>query len=173
MKTKDLTQYAVGTALVFVATYAVKFQFPFAGDGGLVHLGNVPLIAIAILLGKEKGMVAGAAGMTIFDLLSNFAVWAPGTFIARALMGFLIGYLYVKFKNNRKLQLFSIITIPSLTMISVYYLYEVIFITRNWIQPLTSVSGNITQLAIGYVLALPIVKALENHPQFRSVSYEK
>ena len=36
---------ALGIALVFVATMFINIRLPFAPNGGLIHLGNVPPVS--------------------------------------------------------------------------------------------------------------------------------
>ena len=46
-----LTVTAIGIALVYVFTWLINIRLPFAPQGGLIHLGNVPLFIFAILFG--------------------------------------------------------------------------------------------------------------------------
>lgn len=67
--TKELVITGLSIALVFVATCFINIRLPI-GQGGLIHLGNVPLFLIAILFGKKIGALAGAFGMGLFDLMA-------------------------------------------------------------------------------------------------------
>lgn len=58
--TKELVLDAMFIALTYVFTAFVNVRLPIAANGGLIHLGNVPLFICAILLGKRTGMLAGA-----------------------------------------------------------------------------------------------------------------
>ena len=69
---------AMMIALTLAATMFVNLRLPIASNGGLIHLGNVPLILASILLGKRTGAIAGAFGMGLFDLMAGWAAWAPG-----------------------------------------------------------------------------------------------
>ena len=73
--TKELVLDAMFIALTYVFTAFVNVRLPIAANGGLIHLGNVPLFICAILLGKRTGMLAGAFGMGLFDLLSGWTAW--------------------------------------------------------------------------------------------------
>ena len=42
-----LTVTAIGIALVYVFTWLINIRLPFAPQGGLIHLGNVPLFIFA------------------------------------------------------------------------------------------------------------------------------
>ena len=52
-----LTVTAIGIALVYVFTWLINIRLPFAPQGGLIHLGNVPLFIFAILFGKKTGAI--------------------------------------------------------------------------------------------------------------------
>ena len=52
-----LTVTAIGIALVYVFTWLINIRLPFAPQGGLIHLGNVPLFIFAILFGKKTGWI--------------------------------------------------------------------------------------------------------------------
>ena len=81
--TKELVLDAMFIALTYVFTAFVNVRLPIAANGGLIHLGNVPLFICAILLGKRTGMLAGAFGMGLFDLLSGWTAWAPFTCVIK------------------------------------------------------------------------------------------
>ena len=65
--TKALVLDAMFIALTYVFTAFVNVRLPIAANGGLIHLGNVPLFICAILLGKRTGMLAGAFGMDMTE----------------------------------------------------------------------------------------------------------
>ena len=92
-KVRQLAIDALFIALTFVATWLINIRLPFMGQGGLIHLGNVPLFVAAMLFGKRTGFLAGAFGMGLFDLLSGWTAWAPFTFLIVGCMGFAIGLL--------------------------------------------------------------------------------
>ena len=91
IKLYDLTICAIATALVCVFTAFVTIRLPIGGEGGLIHLGNIPLLLFAIICGKKIGMVCGGVGMALFDLLSGYTVWAPFTLVIVGAMGFVMG----------------------------------------------------------------------------------
>ena len=96
---KFLTVTAVATALVYVFTAFVNIRLPFAPNGGLIHLGNVPLFVFAIIYGRKTGAIAGGIGMGLFDLLSGWTLWAPFTLIIAGSMGYLTGRITEKKKG--------------------------------------------------------------------------
>ena len=50
--TKTLVINAMFIALTLVATMFINIRLPIMGNGGLIHLGNVPLFIAAFIFGK-------------------------------------------------------------------------------------------------------------------------
>lgn len=166
-KTKDMVETALLIALVFIATRFINIRLPFLSNGGLVHLGNVMLFITAIVFGKEKGAIAGAVGMAMFDLASGWALWAPFTFVVRGIMGYMVGAIaWSKNKNGNSLivNVFAII-LSGIWMIAGYYITEGV-LYGNWITPVASIPGNLTQIIVGLVLGVPIAKVLKRYVKY-------
>ncbi|WP_373601054.1 ECF transporter S component [Paraclostridium bifermentans] len=164
INTRDLVETSLLIALVFVATRFINIRLPIASNGGLVHLGNAMLFISAIVFGKKKGALAGAFGMGLFDLLSEWAIWAPFTFIVRGVMGYIIGK--ISWSNGKRgndvLTNILAIVVSGVWMIFGYYITEVI-LYGNYIQALASIPGNITQIVIGTLIGVPVAKILKKH----------
>ncbi|NLK93936.1 MAG: ECF transporter S component [Clostridiales bacterium] len=159
--TKDLVETALLISLVFIATKFINFQLPILASGGLVHLGNTMLFTAAIVFGKEKGAIAGAIGMSLFDLSSGWAAWAPFTLIIRGIMGYIIGAIAWSkdFRGKNILINILAIVISGIWMIIGYYITEVI-LYGNWISPVSSIPGNITQIVFGLIVSIPLSKGI-------------
>jgi len=158
MKTRQMVFTALFISLVFVSTF-IRIKFPI-GAGGLVHLGTLTSFAIALKYGKRFGALSGGIGMALFDIFSEWAVWAPGTFVVRLLSGFSIGYLAQSKKGQGKnigKNIFALI-IGSIIIVVGYYFFEAIFLT-DFNAAFASIPGNLMQIAIG-TFALAIVHAL-------------
>lgn len=154
---KFITITAVFIALTYVFTALVNIRLPIAANGGLVHLGNVPLFIGAIIFGKKTGAIAGGVGMGLFDLLSGWTAWAPFTFIIVALMGFAVGAITEKHHGIG----FDALAIGVACIIKVvgYYIAEVILF-GNWLAPVTSIPGNLVQIGVAAVIVLIMVEKL-------------
>ena len=50
-----LTVTAIFVALTYIFTAFINVRLPIAANGGLIHLGNVPLFIGAIIFGKKTG----------------------------------------------------------------------------------------------------------------------
>lgn len=166
-KTYGLVICSLLTALVFIATKFINLRLPVSVNGGLIHMGNTMLFMSAIVFGKNKGAIAGAFGMGLFDILSGWVIWAPFTFIIRGIMGYIVGYTaYLNNKNGNNL-IFNFIGIlaASIFMIAGYYITEVI-LYGNLTAPITSIPGNVIQLVVGAVIAIPLSAALKRTKMF-------
>lgn len=117
---RDLVIDALCIALVLAFTMFVNLRLPIAANGGLIHLGNVPLFLAAYCFGRRTGALCGGLGMAAFDLISGWTLWAPFTLV-------IVGY----------------------------YVAEGL-IYGNWIAPVSSVPGNIVQIAVAMVIVLPL-----------------
>lgn len=147
----------VAIALTFVATAFINLRLPIAANGGLVHLGNVPLFIAAIIFGKRTGALAGAFGMGLFDLMGGWSLWAPFTFVIVGLMGYCVGLITEKHRGFG----WNVLAIAVACVIKVggYYIAEGI-IYGNWIAPVMSIPGNLVQIGVAAALTLPIVEVL-------------
>ena len=166
--TTDLIITSMLIALVFVATVLLNIKLPISANGGLVHLGTAMLFIASILFGPKKGAIAGAVGMGLFDLMMGWTLWAPFTIVARGLQGYIVGK--IAWSNGRKgnSYVFNLIgTICSVpVMLAVYYICErVIF--GSWVIPLASIPGNLVQIVVGMVIALPVCVVLKKVPIFK------
>ena len=154
-----LTITALFIALTYVFTAFVNVRLPITANGGLIHLGNVPLFICAILFGKKSGALAGGIGMGLFDLLSGWTLWAPFTFVIVGLMGFTVG----KLTENEKHQNFKwyVIAIAAACVIKVvgYYIAEVV-IYGNPLAPVASIPGNLVQIGVAAVITLVVIAPL-------------
>ncbi|MBQ9784806.1 MAG: ECF transporter S component [Clostridia bacterium] len=85
MKTKYIQKLvfsAMLASLVFTATW---ISIP-NGLGGNINLGDSMLLLGAWMLGGPWSAVACALGAMLTDLLGGYAVYAPATFVIKALM---------------------------------------------------------------------------------------
>ncbi len=158
---RELTLNGILIALVFIATYFIQIRLPISANGGLIHAGNIALFTIAIIFGKKHGAIAGAFGMGLFDIMSGWFIWAPGTFIVRGVMGYIIGFYFEKRRQNVSYALVALLAIITSTiwMLAGYYSVEGL-LYGNWIAPIGSIPGNMTQIVIGWVVALPLSLSL-------------
>lgn len=159
--TQSIAVTAVLIAFTYVFTKFVNIKLPLAGNGGLIHLGNIPLFIAAIVFGWKVGMIAGGVGMALFDITSGWASWAPFTLIVVGLMGFAVGKISENSKSQKQLiknayvrNLIAVI-VAALIKIAGYYIAEVV-LYGNFVVPLSSIPGNLIQVGTAAVIVLPI-----------------
>lgn len=148
---------ALFIALVYVCTAFVNIRLPIAANGGLVHLGNVPLFIIAVTFGKKYGAAAGGLGMALFDLTGGWYLWAPFTLIIVALMGFAVGAITERHKGFAPIS--AALAAACVIKIVGYYIAEGI-IYGSWIAPAASIPGNLVQIGVAAVIVLPLVSRI-------------
>ena len=156
MTTKEIVITGLAVALVFTATM-IHIRLPI-GQGGLIHLGNIPLFLVAIIFGRKMGAIAGAFGMGLFDLMGGWTPWAPATFIIVGLMGYAVGVISEK-KDNVAVYAMAILVACAMKIVG-YYIAEAL-IYGNWVQPVLSIPGNLIQIGVAAVIVLPIAGMLK------------
>jgi uncharacterized membrane protein len=159
-KTKTLVINALFIAFTLAATMFINIRLPIMGNGGLIHLGNVPLFIAALVYGKRTGAIAGAFGMGFFDVISGWTAWAPFTFVIVGSMGYVAGLIAEKVPGKRVLVYTLAIAAALVIKIVGYYFVEVI-LYGNWIQPFGSIPGNVLQIVIAGIIVVPLVGRLK------------
>ncbi|WP_338754675.1 ECF transporter S component [Bacillus sp. FJAT-52991] len=159
-KTRTLVINALFITLTLVATMFINIRLPIMGNGGLIHLGNVPLFIAAFVYGRKTGAIAGAFGMALFDFLSGWAVWAPFTFVIVGAMGYTAGLISEKMSGKRVVVHTLAIVAALIIKVVGYYFAEVI-LYGNWIQPFGSIPGNVMQVVLAGIIVLPLAGRLK------------
>ncbi|MBO0962420.1 ECF transporter S component [Neobacillus sp. MM2021_6] len=159
-KTRILVLNALFITLTFLATMFINIRLPLMGNGGLIHLGNVPLLIAAFVFGKKTGAIVGAFGMALFDIVSGWALWAPFTFVIVGAMGYVAGLIAEKIPGKKVFV--HVLAVAAALIIKVvgYYFTEVILF-GNWIQPFGSVPGNIMQIVIAAIIVVPLANGFK------------
>jgi uncharacterized membrane protein len=177
LRNKNLTfiiDVALFAALAYIAVSLLHIPY---GRGGVLHLGDSVIFIAAALLGKKKAALAAALGMTTFNLLSPYAVYAPYTFVIKGVMGYIAGYIaYRKDYEGRNLlnNAFAFATAGA-WMILGYYLTAALMASyllggsdvtfgAALVTALVAIPGDIIQVVGGMVIALPIIQALKKTP---------
>lgn len=155
--TKRLVLDALFIALTYIFTAFVNIRLPISANGGLIHLGNVPLFLCAIILGKRSGMLAGAFGMALFDLTSGWTLWAPFTFVICGAMGYTTGAL-TEGKHDLTRESYAIFAACLIKIVG-YYIAEAI-IYGNVIAPVSSIPGNLVQIGSAAIIVLLCINPL-------------
>ena len=134
---KLMTLTGIFTALVFVVTAYLHIPT----YNGYVHVGDGFIFLAACLLPMPYGVFVGAIGAMLADLLTGFAIWAPGSMVIKALAALLFTC-----KGKKILTLRNILMLIPAAVISIagYYFYEVL-ITGSFIASLSGIPGSTVQ----------------------------
>lgn len=137
------------SAIIFVFTY-IGVQVPaFGAFGGLTHMGTLVMFIISIKYGKYYGALSGAIGMTLFDLLSPWAAWAPGTFVVRIIAGYVFG-LVAESKEGQGMSMtknWLSLGLGGSVIVIGYFIFEALVLGSGF-AALRSIPGNLLQLVI-------------------------
>lgn len=162
--TLSMVQIALMAALTYIATAVIAIP---VGDNAVLHLGDTVVFLCAVLLGKKKGAIAAAIGMTFFDLFSPFYIWAPFTFVIKGAMAYIAGMIAYRSKyegNNIPNNLLAFI-IAGIVMIAGYFFaggilnhfaYGIQTFGEGLLVALKDIPANIMQVVGGIVIGLPL-----------------
>ncbi len=134
---KHITLSGVLTALVFVVT--AYLHIPTAN--GYIHVGDGFIYLAACLLPLPYAIAVGSGGALLADVLTGYAVWAPGSVVIKALSAMLF------FGRRRRVICLRhcLALIPSaLVTAGGYYLYEAL-LYGNLIAPLAGIPASLLQ----------------------------
>ncbi|MGE5633363.1 MAG: ECF transporter S component [Caulobacteraceae bacterium] len=165
-KIRDIVQVGLLSALTFVAAMAIHIPY---GNGGVIHLGDSMIFLTAVLFGRRYAAISGAIGMSLFDVLSGFSVWAPYTFVIKAVMGLITGSIAYSgsSRGNSKVKNLIGMLLAGIWMCFGYYIAEAI-ITNNMVAPVASIFGNVVQFGAGAVIAFVIIAGIKKTSYFNN-----
>ena len=162
-KTSIMVMSALFMAITCVCTMFIKI--PTAA--GYVHLGTMVVFLGMYVLGWKYGMLAGAVGTALADLLSGYAIWAPGSLgvilIITLIYGLLINHAYKTDGGIRSVpqisEILAIILAAVLFTLG-YFMYGAGVVYDSWAAAMLVVIPNLIQVLVGIFLARIIGMAL-------------
>ena len=155
-------------ALICVATLVV--QIPIPATHGYINLGDCFVILSGILLGPVYGALASGIGSALTDVISGYAVYAPATFIIKALMALIVSLITKK----RKTVLTAVPAAFTAEMIMAggYYVFEA-FILKYGSAALSGVPMNLIQGLAGIVISILMISAINRSEKLKQMFYGK
>lgn len=162
---RDIVQVGLLAALIYIATMAINVP---NGYGGVIHLGDSMVFLAAILFGRRTGALSGAIGMTLFDLLSPYAEWAPFTFVIKGGMALIVGTVAYSggAKGESMVRNTVGMVLGGIWMIAGYYAAEAVLV-QNILAPVAGILGNVIQFAAGTVIAFFLILAVRRTHYFK------
>ncbi len=152
-RTQLLTLTAGYAALIYVFTAFLHIPH----WTGYVHVGDGILFLAASMLPPGYAAAAGVIGAGLADILSGYAIWAPGTVIIKSLTAFCFT---AKAKGILCRRNYAAL-LPSLLLCAGgYYLYESL-ITGNMAAPLAGIPGYLIQTVLSALLYIIVGKSFD------------
>ena len=122
-KTKRLVMSAMFTSLICIATMLIKVPSPFKG---YINLGDAFVLIAGWILLPAYGFFSAGIGSALADIFSGYAVYAPATFIIKALMAVVVRFVYTMLSKkigNMPSRIFGAI-LSELLMAFGYFAFE-------------------------------------------------
>lgn len=162
--TKKLVFAALFAALTCVATMIIKIPTPL---GGYIHAGDAVVVLAAFLLGPVWGALAAGLGSALADLISGYALYVPGTFVIKALVALVAGWLLTrKMFNNKFAKALIAGIVGEIVMVGGYMLFEAVFLNFG-VAAAANIPMNAIQGAFGAVAGAALFVALSKTNYFK------
>ena len=156
-RTQKLAFASLFAALTFVATW-VAFPTPL---GGNVNLGDCILLVSAWLSLEPWSIFTAAIGASLADLAAGYAIYAPATFVIKALM-VLVAVLIKRGMLPTVWRALLSGVAAELVMVAGYFLYEGIL--YGFVAALVNIPFNLVQGGIAITAATVLFFVLSRMP---------
>ena len=160
MKSKKMVISALFAALTFVATMVIQIRLT---ANGFVNIGDCMVVICGIFLGPVYGVAAAGIGSVLADIISGYFIYAPATFVIKALMAF---FASVITKNKGIVSAVIASFIAEIIMIFGYFLYEIIIIGLP--SALLGMPGNLLQAGFGFIGSIVLYVALSKNKYIKN-----
>ncbi|MCI7370240.1 MAG: ECF transporter S component [Firmicutes bacterium] len=161
--TKKIVFAALLAALACVATMIIKIPTPL---GGYIHAGDAVVVLAGFLLGPVWGALAAGLGSCLADVISGYVLYAPGTFVIKAVVALLAGWIIgTKLIKNEFAKALVAGIIGGIVMVGGYMLYEAVFMGFG-VGAAANIPMNCIQGAFGAVAGAALYIALSKTNYF-------
>jgi uncharacterized membrane protein len=156
MSTRKLAVSGVLAAFILLMTAIVKIPVP--ATGGYVHPGDGVILFAALLLGPYAAVIGGI-GSALADLLGGYFLYILPTFLIKAAMGGLAGFLV---RDGKRLRNTAVFALSAALMVFGYYIAEGLML--SFPAALSSVIPNMLQgvmavaIGVGLSFSAPSLK---------------
>ncbi len=168
IQTKKLVTAAVFAALCYVMTM-LSIPLPVVGYG---NLGDCLVLLSGWLLGPLFGALAAGIGSALADVTLGFGLYAPATFIIKALMA-IVAYFVASLLSGRSEKAIRRVlshavsaVLGEAVMIGGYFAYECLI--YDVAAATGSLLGNATQAIAGAVLSIALITIIRSNKALNS-----
>lgn len=155
---KKLIYSALFAAIICAATLALHFPTP---TGGYIHAGDAIVLLGAFALGPAWGAFAAGLGSFLADIISGFALYAPASFVIKAVAALIAAAILKSgmFKNKTALAVFAGAT-AELFMVGAYFFYDAVILNFG-LAAMGDIPANLIQAVFAVIAGSALYKALE------------
>lgn len=156
--TQKIVISSMFAALICVATMLIKIPSPLKG---YLNLGDGIVLLAAWILPLPYGVVAAGLGSALADLFSGYVVYAPATFVIKALMAVAAYSLYKLFSKKAKSTVSRVFSgiLAEIVMILGYFLFEGVL--YGFVPSLVNIPVNAVQGVAGIVIGVVLITVFE------------
>ena len=153
--TKLMCMSGILSAFVFVITAYLHIPT----YNGYVHCGDGIIFVAACILPMPYSIMIGALGAMLADLLTGFAIWAPGSMIIKSLLAMLFTC-----KSNKIITKRNLVMLLPAALISAggYYLYETL-ITGNLVVALSGIPASLVQAVASSIVYVALGATMDKY----------
>jgi uncharacterized membrane protein len=154
---RSSARQALLMALVATATMVLRLPtLPTPATEVYINLGDVVIVAAALLFGLWARAVAGGVGSAMADVLGGYAHWAPFTLCIKALEGAIVGWIFRgQLATLRAYLLAGFAGVAGVISMFLGY-FSVEWMLYGPGPALASAVGNAVQAASGVFLGVPL-----------------
>ena len=167
----------VFTALMTAMTTALTLaSVPYPTGAGYYNFGDIPIFMSACLLGPISGLITGALGAMLGDVILGYTMYAPFTLIIKALEGVIAGLLFKVVAKFIKKQIPQAVLyclgciVGGAVMALGYFLAEGVLLSEDsWTGGLLNLPFNFLQGTISAVVATVLLYACQVKRLFEKI----
>ncbi len=165
---RKLVFSAMLAALACVCTMVI--QIPVPATGGYINLGDSIVLLCAWYIGGIYGVASAGIGTMLADILSGYAIYAPATFVIKALMALTAWAIFRKLRNHKGQYLGAVAA--ALIMMTGYFLYESVVLGYG-AAAVAAIPANLIQGFTGCTAGVVLSHVIEKNPFIRNLLQEK
>ena len=155
MRTTNIRKITISAMLMaLLIIFGRVFLIPIPWTHGNVNLCDAAVFLASLLFGRWYGGTVGGFGALLLDLISGYASFAPFSFLAHGLEGFLAGWLYTRTHNR-----FLALGVGIVVMVAVYVVANGVLYT--WVAGILGIGTDLLQGIIGAVVAALVYQPLK------------
>ena len=162
--TQKIVFASLFAALVCVATMIIKIPSPLKG---YLNLGDGVVLLAAWMLPLPYGMIAAGLGSALADIFSGYVIYAPATFVIKALMAAVAYSLYKLSANKINSALSRVLSgiYAEIVMILGYFLFEGVL--YGFVPSLVNIPANAVQGIAGILIGVILITIFEKQKFMR------